>query len=62
MASVPDFKISEVVKALIFAAGLATNVTQGQIQSAAASLAREYGVSQQREIEADIARRLRNRG
>lgn len=62
MAKVPEVKIIEVVKALIFAAGLAANVAQANIQQAASSLARQYGVSSSREIEAEITRHLRNRG
>ncbi len=62
MANVPDVKIIEVAKALIFAAGLAANVAQADIQSAAASLARQYGVASSREVEAQIARHIRNRG
>lgn len=59
---VPEFKWVEAVKALIFAAGLASSVTQGQIQNAAQSLSQQYGQTTVREAEAEIARRLRNRG
>jgi hypothetical protein len=62
VASVPEVKIIEVVKALIFAAGMASSVAQADISSASASLARQYGVSSSREVEAEIARHLRNRG
>jgi len=61
MGTVPDFKIVEVAKGLIVAAGLAANVAQADIQSAAASLARQYGVSTSRQIEADITRQIRQR-
>jgi len=62
MANVPEVKILEVVKALILAAGLAANVAQADITSAASTLAREYGKASSREIESEIARHLRNRG
>ena len=62
MAKVPEVKIVEAVKALIFAAGLASNVAQADISQAASSLARQHGVASSREVEAEIARRLRNRG
>lgn len=62
MANVPEVKIREVVNGLIIAAGLAVNVAHADIARAAYSLAREYGVSSSREIEAEIARHLRNRG
>lgn len=62
MAGVPEVKIVEVVKGLIFAAGMAANVAQADVSKAAASLAMQYGESSSREIEAEIARHLRNRG
>lgn len=62
MASVPEVNIKEAVKALIFSAGLATNVAQADISQAARSLAKQYGVASSREVEAEIARHLRNRG
>lgn len=62
MAKVPEVKIKEVAKALLFAAGMVVNVAQANVPQAAANLAREYGVSSSREIEAEIARHLRNRG
>lgn len=62
MAGVPEVKIVEVVKGLIFAAGLAANVAQADIRQAAASLARQYGTTSARQIEAEIARHLRNKG
>lgn len=62
VAKVPEVKIVEAAKGLILLAGLAVNVVQADIQTAAAKLAREYGVSSSREIEAEIARHLRNRG
>ena len=62
MTRVPEVKIIEVARALVFAAGMATNVATADIQSAAASLARKYGEASSREIEAEIARHLRNQG
>lgn len=62
MSKVPEVKIIEVVKALIFAVGLASSVVQADISKAAGSLARQYGEASSREIEAEIARHLRNRG
>mgnify|MGYP006921778058 CR=1 FL=1 len=62
MAKVPEVKIIEVAKALAFAAGMAVNVAQANIQQAAATLAQQYGVASSREVEAEIARHLRNRG
>jgi|GEM_PF-4891969 len=59
---VPEVKWGQVVQGLIVAAGLAVNVTQAQISSAAASLSRQYAQTTAREAEAEIARRLRNRG
>jgi hypothetical protein len=57
-----DFDIKEAAKALVATVGIAANVAQADIQSAAASIARQYGVSSSREIEAEIARHLRNQG
>lgn len=62
MANVPEVKIVEAVKGLIIAAGVAANVAQADVRSAASTLANQYGVAHHREIEAEIARRLRNRG
>lgn len=62
MGKVPEIKIVEVVKGLILAAGLASNVAQANISQAAATLAKQYGVSSSREVEAEIARHLRNKG
>jgi hypothetical protein len=62
MAAIPEVKIVEVVKGLAVMAGLATNVAQADIARAAADLAKEYGTSSSREVEAEIARRLRNKG
>lgn len=62
MARVPEIRIVEAAKALLFAAGMAHNVAQADIASAASSLAKEYGVAQHREVEAEIARHLRARG
>lgn len=62
MASVPSVKIVEVAKALILAAGMTHAVAQADIQKAAGTLARQYGTAQSREIEAEIARHIRNRG
>jgi hypothetical protein len=62
MGKVPEIKIVEAVKGLIVVAGLATNVAQANISQAAATLAKEYGVSSSREVEAEIARHLRNKG
>lgn len=59
---VPEVKIKEVVKALILAAGLASNVATADVRSAADTLARQYGKAYHREIEAEIARHLRNKG
>lgn len=61
MGNVPQVKILEVAKGLIVAAGLATNVAQADIQSAASTLARKYGETSSREIEAEIARAIRKR-
>jgi hypothetical protein len=57
-----EVDIKEAAKALLVAAGLAVNVAQADIQRAAATIARQYGVSSSREIEAEIARHLRNQG
>lgn len=57
-----DVDIKEAVKALIVAAGLAVNVANADIQQAAASIARQYGSTNARQIEAEIARHLRNMG
>ncbi|MFC5287618.1 hypothetical protein ACFPM7_11210 [Actinokineospora guangxiensis] len=62
MAAIPEVKIVEVVKGLVVVAGLAANVAQADIARAAADLAKEYGKSSSREVEAEIARRLRNKG
>ena len=62
MGKVPEVKIVEAVKGLIIAAGLATNVAQANVSQAAATLAKQYGVSSSREVEAEIARHLRNKG
>lgn len=62
MGKVPEYKIIEAVKGLIVAAGLASNVAQANINQAASTLSRQYGVSSSREIEAEIARHLRNQG
>ena len=59
---VPDVKIVEVVKGLILAAGLASNVAAADVRSAADTLAKQYGKTNHREIEAEIARHLRNKG
>lgn len=59
---VPQVKILEAVKGLILAAGVAANVGQADIRSAASTLARQYGVAHHRQVEAEIARHLRNRG
>lgn len=59
---VPEIKWLEVVKGLIFAAGLATNVAQADIQGAARDLSKQYSQTSAREAEAEIARRLRNQG
>jgi hypothetical protein len=57
-----EVDIKEAVKGLILAAGLATNVAQADIQSAAAKIAEKYGEARSSQIEAEIARHLRNRG
>jgi hypothetical protein len=57
-----DVDIKAAVKALIVAAGLATSVAHADVQRAADTIARQYGQSSSREIEAEIARHLRNRG
>jgi hypothetical protein len=62
MGKVPEIKIVEAVKGLIVVAGLASNVAHANISQAAATLAKEYGVSSSREVEAEIARHLRNKG
>lgn len=62
MGKVPEIKIIEAAKGLIVAAGLASNVVQANIDQAASTLARQYGVSSSREIEAEITRHLRNKG
>jgi hypothetical protein len=62
MGKVPEIKIKEAVQGLIVVAGLATSVAQANISQAASTLAKEYGVSSSREIEAEIARHLRNKG
>jgi len=62
MGKVPEVKIAEVVKGLIVAAGLATNVAQADVARAASTLAEKYGEASSREVAAEIARRLRNKG
>lgn len=62
MNKVPEVRIIEAVKGLIVIAGLAANVAQADINQAAAKIAREYGVASSREIEAEIARHIRNKG
>jgi len=62
MAKSQKDAIIDVVKALVFAAGMASAVAQADIRSAAATLARQYGVAQQQQIEAEITRRIRNGG
>ena len=62
MAKTQADAIKETVKALIFAAGMASAVAQADVRSAAATLARQYGIAQQQQIEAEIARRIRNGG
>jgi len=59
---VPEIKIVEVVKALVVAAGMASAVAHGDIDAAAGKLSRQYGESSQREVAAEIARHLRNKG
>ena len=59
---VPEVKWIEVVKALIFSAGLATNVAQADIRGAAHDLSKQYLQTTAREAEAEIARRIRNQG
>lgn len=62
MGNVPEVRIAEAAKALIMAAGLAMNVAQADIRSTAATIAREYGIANSRQVEAEIARHIRNRG
>ncbi len=62
MSAVPEVKIVEAVKGLIFAAGLAVNVAQADITQTAKDLAKEYPATSAREVEAEIARHLRNKG
>ena len=57
-----EVDIKEAVKGLIVAAGMASNVAQADIQSAAAGLARNYATASSQQIEAEIARHLRNQG
>jgi len=57
-----EVDIKEAAKALIVAAGLAVNVAQADVQKAADTIAKKYGEARSREIEAEIARHLRNRG
>lgn len=57
-----DVDIKEAAKALLVSAGMAINVAQADIQRAAADMARQYGISSSREIEAEIALHLRNKG
>ncbi|QLD10869.1 hypothetical protein [Microbacterium oleivorans] len=59
---VPPVRILAAVKALITAAGIASSVTNAQIGDAAFSIGREYGTAHHRQIEAQIARHLRNKG
>jgi hypothetical protein len=62
MTKVPEVRILEVVKGFILATGLASSVAQADITRTASTLAKEYGQSSSREIEAEIARHLRNKG
>ena len=55
-----EIDIKETAKALLVAAGLATSVAQADIQSASANLARQYGKANSEQIEAEIARYIRN--
>lgn len=57
-----EVDIKEAAKALVFAAGLAAHVAQVDIQRAAYDIAKKYGETRSREIEADIARHIRNQG
>lgn len=57
-----DVDIKEAVKSLVFAAGLAIHVTQADIAGAARDLSKKYRDTSARQIEAEIARHLRNRG
>ena len=59
---VPEIKWVEAVKALVFAAGLASSVAQADISGAARNLSQNYSKTTVREAEAEIARRLRNQG
>jgi hypothetical protein len=57
-----EVDIKESVKALIFAAGLAVNVAQADITHAASDLSKKYRETSARQIEAEIARHIRNKG
>ena len=46
-------------KALVITAGTAYNVATGDIQSAAATIAREHATTSSRQIEAEIRRHIK---
>ncbi|MCV7303511.1 hypothetical protein H7J93_28230 [Mycobacterium barrassiae] len=57
-----DIDIKEAVKGLIVAAGMAASVTQADIAKAAEPIVRNHPKASLQQVEAEIARRLRNQG
>ncbi|WP_454197751.1 hypothetical protein [Nocardia sp. Marseille-Q1738] len=57
-----DIDIKEAAKSLLIAAGLAANVAQADIAQAARDIAKNYPRAHAQQVEAEIARHLRNRG
>ncbi|MEU7143427.1 hypothetical protein ABZ942_28565 [Nocardia sp. NPDC046473] len=57
-----EIDIKEAARALLIAAGMAANVAQADISGAARDIAKNYPRAQAQQVEAEIARHLRNRG
>ncbi|RDI68300.1 hypothetical protein [Nocardia pseudobrasiliensis] len=57
-----EIDIKEAARALVIAAGMATNVAHADIARAAQDIAKHYPKAHARQVEAEIARHLRNRG
>jgi hypothetical protein len=57
-----EIDIKEAVKGLVVAAGMAASVNQADIAKAAEPIVRNYPTASLQQVEAEIARHLRNQG